>query len=261
MKTKINFYSILTAMFLLAVMIGCTPCYYAPNAHNVPMLKEKGEGTGTFSAQFGPLTTGFNVQGALAVSNHIGIMGNYNHYSDRSNNGTEGDEEDGTRSKSNMGEIGVGYFHAFHDKFVVEAYAGAGGSRINTDYDDYWYGSGTSSMGTTTFFVQPSIGLYKKNVALAFSTRFRTLSFRDPEFSSTLDEYTKEDMRNLDIHNAFAFIEPAITFRAGGKTVKFQAQVGWSVLLGESYLFEYDPMNINFGIVFCLKAKEKSEVK
>lgn len=258
MKTKNNFYSILSVIFLFAVITGCSPCFYAPNAHNIPMLKEKGQGTGTASVQFGPLTKGLNVQGALAVSNHVGIMGNYNHFSDRSNDASE-EESASTKSKSNMGEIGVGYFNAFKDMFVFEAYAGFGGSRINTDYDDYWYGAGTSSIGTTTFFVQPSIGIYKKNVMVAFSTRFRTLSFRDPQFSSTLDEYLKEDMRTLDAKNAFALIEPAFTFRAGGKSVKFQAQVGWSVMLDESYLFERDPLNINFGIVFCLPGKEKRE--
>ena len=250
----------MTLVSSIMLMIGCTPCYYAPNAHNVPLLHEKGQGTGSFSVQFGPLTTGLNVQGALAVSNHVGILGNYNHYANR-NNTSEEDEEYGTKSKCNMGELGVGYFQPFKDKFVFEAYAGFGGSRINTDYSDYWVGNGTSSIGTTTFFVQPSIGFYKKNICLAFSTRFRTLTFRDAKTSSDLDEYVKDDMNILDRHSAFAFIEPAFTLRTGGEKVKFQFQVGWSVLLSETYLFEHDPMNFNFGIVFCLPGKGKSEVK
>jgi hypothetical protein len=258
MKTKINFLSALTLAGLFAFLTGCSPCYYAPNAQNVPVFSEKGQGNGTFSFQFGPLSTGWNVQGALAITDHIGIMGNYNHYSGRESSVTWNGEDYSSEFKSNMGEIGAGYFQTFKDKFVVEAYGGLGGSRINTDYEG-WNGDGSSSVGTTSFFIQPSMGLYKKNVRLAFSTRFRILSFRDIQYNSSPGGGTQSGLIDLDNMSAKCLFEPAFTFRAGGEKVKFQAQIGLSVIMSQDYIFEHDPLNINFGVVFCLPGKKKAE--
>jgi hypothetical protein len=258
MKTKINFLSALTLAGLFAFLTGCSPCYYAPNAQNVPVFSEKGQGNGTFSFQFGPLSQGWNVQGALAISDHVGIMGNYNYYSGRQSSGTWNGEDFSSDFKCNMGEIGAGYFQTFKDKFVVEAYGGLGGSRVNSEYER-WDGDGSSSVGTTSFFIQPSIGLYKKNIRLAFSTRFRILSYRDVHYDAGLGGGPESEMTNLDNMSATGFFEPAFTFRAGGEKVKFQAQVGLSIRMSQSYIFEYDPLNINIGVVFCLPGKKKSE--
>jgi len=61
------------------VIVGCAPVYYAPNAHNVPLFSEKNEAT--ISASYavldnpGPMT-GTDLQLAIAVSDHVGIMAN-----------------------------------------------------------------------------------------------------------------------------------------------------------------------------------------
>jgi hypothetical protein len=254
MKTMIKFLSALTLAGLFSFLTGCTPCYYAPNAQNVPLFTEYGQGTGTFSFQFGPLSTGCNVQGALAIADHVGIMGNYNHYSGRESSGTWNGEDYTSNFKSNMGEIGAGYFQTFKDKFVFEAYGGLGGSRINSEYER-WDSDGSSSVGTTSFFIQPSMGLYKKNVMVAFSTRFRILSFRDVQFDKGLGSGPESELIDLDNMPAKGFFEPAFTFRAGGEKVKFQAQIGLSILMSQDYIFEYDPLNINFGVVFCYPGK------
>jgi len=258
MKTKTIIQNALAVLALFSLLTGCAPCYYAPNAHNVPVFSEKGQGNGTFSFQFGPLTQGWNVQGALAVSDHIGIMGNYNHY-----NGTEYslfNEDNYTSFKCNMGEFGMGYYYPFSGMFVFETYGGLGGSRVNAEYNK-WDGNfnGTASIGTTSYFIQPSIGFYKKNIRLAFSSRFRLLNFRDVDFSPGLNIETKTVFNDLDHLSPQGFFEPAFTFRAGGEKVKFQAQVGLSIIMSQDYIFEYDPLNINFGIVFCLPGKKKSE--
>lgn len=258
MKTMIKIQLAIAVLALLSLLTCCAPCYYAPNAQNVPVFSGKGQGNGTFSFQFGPLSTGWNVQGALALSDHIGIMGNYNHYSGRESSGTWNGEDYSTKFKSNMGEIGLGYFYPFKGKFVVEAYGGLGGSRINTDYER-WNGDGSSSVGTTCFFIQPSIGYYKKHVSLAFSTRFRLLNFRDVKYQTGLGSDPLESLDYMENMPVQGFFEPAFTFRAGGEKVKFQAQVGWSIIMSQSYAIEYDPMNINFGVVFCLPGKKKSE--
>lgn len=258
MKTMIKIQHALAVLALFSLLTGCMPCYYAPNAQNVPVFSEKGQGNGTFSFQFGPLSTGWNVQGALALSDHIGIMGNYNHYSGRDESVSWDGTDYSTKFKSNMGEIGLGYFYPFEGKFVVEAYGGLGGSRINTDYER-WNGDGSSSVGTTSFFIQPSIGYYKKHVRLAFSTRFRLLNFRDVKYQTGSGSDPLENVDYLENMPVQGFFEPAFTFRAGGEKVKFQAQAGVSIIMSHAYDIEYDPMNFNVGIVFCLPGKKKSE--
>jgi hypothetical protein len=198
------------------------------------------------------------VQGALALSDHIGIMGNYNHYSGRDESGTWSGDEYYSHFKSNMGEFGLGYYTTFDNKFVFESYGGIGGSRVNNEFER-WDGDGSSSVGTTSFFIQPSIGYYKKHVRLAFSTRFRLLNFRDVTYQTGQGSDPVESIDYMENMPAQGFFEPAFTFRAGGEKVKFQTQVGFSIIMSHSYDIEYDPMNFNVGIVFCLPGKKKSD--
>jgi hypothetical protein len=255
MKTMINFLEVIALTGIISLFTGCVPSYYAPNAQNVPVFSEKGQGNGTFSFQFGEMTSGANIQGALAVSNHIGIMANYNHYSGQES--SLFDNSDYVRYKCNMGELGIGYYYPFSGKFVFEAYGGIGGSRVNAEYSSWdGNGNGKASIGTTSYFIQPSIGFYKKHVQLAFSSRFRLLDFRDFNYSSGVGIETREDLSELDHLTPQWFFEPAFTFRVGGKIVKFQTQVGFSIITTQDYIFDYDPININFGIVFSLRGKK-----
>jgi hypothetical protein len=258
MKTKTRILSAMTLVVLFSFLTGCMPCYYAPNAQNVPVFTEKGDGNGTFSFQFGALSVGMNVQGALAVSNHIGLMGNYNHYSGRNESGTLNGEDYSSKFKSNMGELGMGYYHTFHDKMVFEVYAGIGGSRIDTDYERY-DGDGSSSIGTTCYFIQPAIGYYNKHVQLALSTRLRIINFRDVKYDSWLGTDARESIIDLQTYPTVSFFEPAFTVRVGGEKVKFQAQVMGSVPIGYADVVINDPVNINIGIVFCIHEKSKSK--
>jgi hypothetical protein len=237
---------------------GCMPCYYAPNAQNVPVFTEKGQGNGTFSFQLGALSLGWNVQGALAVSDHIGLVANYNHYSGREESITLLGDDYSSHFKSDMGEAGLGYYHTFENKFVFETYGGLGGSRIRTDYER-WDGDGSSSIGITSFFIQPAFAYYKKNIRLAFSSRFRLVNYRDIHYSSQLGIGAKESLIAMDQHPSAGFFEPAFTFRAGSEHIKFQTQVGISVILTQSDIFEFDPFNINFGLVFSIHGKKKVE--
>jgi hypothetical protein len=260
MKTMVNFLSLIILVGIFSLLTGCSPCYYVPNAQNVPVFSEKGQANGALSFQFGPLSTGANVQLALALTDHIGLMANYNHFSGRGESGTWYGDDYSSTSKSNMGEAGLGYYHPFQNKMVFETYAGIGASEINTEYER-WDGDGSSSVHTTCYFIQPSIAYYKKNIRLAFSSRFRVINYRDITYNSMLGEGAKLGLIDLQQNPAYAFFEPAITFRAGGEKVKFQVQAGFSVILDQSYVMEYDPVNINIGIVFSLPGKKKREAE
>ena len=70
---------IVPALSVVLLVASCAPVYYAPNAHNVPLFSEKNEAT--VSASFAILDnpepmTGTDLQLAIAVSDHVGIMAN-----------------------------------------------------------------------------------------------------------------------------------------------------------------------------------------
>jgi hypothetical protein len=255
MKTMTKILSAMTLVVLFYLLTGCMPCYYAPNAQNVPLFTEKKQANGTFGFQFGSLTIGYNMQGAVAVSDHIGLIANYNHFSGKGNKGTYMGEDYSSTYKGNMGEFGLGYYYPFKNKFVVETYAGIGTNTIKTAYERY-DGDGNSSLHFNSYFIQPAICVYRKNIKVAFSSRFRLVDYDKIQFDSWLGESAKSVL--IDIKNnpdAWLF-EPAFTFRAGGEHVKFQAQIGISVFMGNSEISIYDPLNINFGVVFSIHGKK-----
>lgn len=256
MKTSIKSISLLALISLFFALNGCMPCYYSPNSHNVPVFTGKGQANGTFSFLFGAVSTGANVQGAVAITDHIGLMANYNHFSGRGESGTWNGEDYSSTSTSNMGEVGLGYYLPFQNKMVFETYAGIGASEIATDYER-WDGDGSSTVHTTTYFIQPSIAYYKKNIRLAFSSRLRAINFRDISYNTRLGDDAIQGLIDLQDYPTYGFFEPAFTFRAGGKVAKFQIQVGLAVPLGQTYVIEYDPVNINIGMVLSLPGKKK----
>jgi len=239
MKTMIKISNALIVVVLFCLFTGCA-CYYAPNAQNVPMFSEKGQASASGSFQFGEATYGFNAQGAVAVSEHVGMIGNYNFYSDD------------YMTTSNTCEIGVGYFDNFGKKgtSVFETYAGIGAGRVKIDMDDR-----LQLVNTTSLFIQPDIGFKRDNFRMAFSTRFRLVHFniiRDDGSSSGYYIY-----ENWTDNFNTGFIEPAVTLSFGGKTVRFQYQLMLSFAVGE--IVYYDMLNNNFGLVFCIPPKKKAK--
>src|SRR6187402_766769 len=130
MKTIIlsNFFFSIIASICLS---GCYSIYYAPNAQNVPMFREKkdarisaaycvtDDGTGYNSLQ------GLEIQSAYAMGNHFAIMAN-GFIAESS----ESDElySSGIRhGNTNLLEMGAGYFTPLTKKKLgIEIYGGMG---------------------------------------------------------------------------------------------------------------------------------------
>jgi hypothetical protein len=243
-------------LIILATINGCVTCSYAPSAQNVPLFKEKNDANLSTAFKFGLLTIGCDLQGAYAISNHIGLTANYNYFNGREETGIYGDDYSGTY-KSHLGEFGLGYYLPFKDKMVFETYGGMGWSKITEKYEIN-YSPASISLGSTFYFVQPAIGFYHKNVEFAISMRGKLVDFNKGQFDPWLglNQYYYSQIS----HVAF-FIEPAFTFRAGGKNVKFQAQAGFVLPTIEEDILTYDPVNINIGLIFSLHGKKKGEVK
>ena len=242
-------------LLFVYILHGCMPCYYAPSAQNVPLFQGKKEFNGSAAFQTGTYTMGYDFQGSLAVTDHLGVTANYSHYSGKGSL-REDDDDFSSPSKGNMCEFGMGYYLPFKKIGVFETYAGYGSCTTKTDYAEYGYGG--STVHSSSFFLQPAIGLHKKHVELAFSTRFRILKFDrvDINYYAGHDPlYTVDDLQNNPV---VCFLEPAFTSRFGGENFKFQFQIGISQLLSKSAYVDYDPFNLNLGLIFTIHGKKNN---
>lgn len=247
----------------IITILGCVPCYYTPNIQNVPMFKEAKEIRGSFSFQFGSYSSGYNIQTAFSVSNHVGIMLNYHHFSASYDEDIFNNFSKTGRFRGNMGEIGAGYFLGLNYNFMFETYAGIGWGGVTNEVDewtytykpDYW----KSKVNYTRYFLQPAFGWSPvKYFSMAFSTRFCLLDYRKLKLYNATSTISLSDLIELDNNPAF-LIEPALTVRAGGEKVKFQLQTCVSYYPGNEYAY-FDPMAVNLGVIFRLSPR-KTEIE
>ena len=252
-------FKFICCLMFIILLDGCRPCYYAPSAQNVPLFKEKNEGNGSIALRLSMRTIGCDMQGAFAITDHLGLMANYSYFSGRGSTANFDGEDLSGHFKSHLTEFGLGYYLPFKNKFLFETYGGYGKSWIENHYD-YFVGNGYSTLGSSCFFIQPAVGFYKKNIRLAFSARFRGVNFNQVHFDSGLDQTYKEELLQIQDNPVVFFIEPAFTFRGGGEHVKIQVQIGLSFKVSDTELV-YDPMNFNIGLIFNIHGKKKSETE
>jgi hypothetical protein len=248
-------FAILSWMTPLMLITGCLPCYYAPNAQNVPLFKEKNQFNGSAAFKVGMYSIGTDIQAAASLTDHLGIMANYSYFTGKKSTLQLQEHSYDTKFRSNLIEFGMGYFHTFEDKFVAEIYSGYSSDNIKTEYDRTDT-RGNSTLNYSSFFLQPAIGFYKSNIELAFSMRYRLVNYNRIELSYNIEGEMKDQLLKLKDEPLCSMLEPAITFRAGGEIVKFQFQAGISIFFDQPEYFDYDPLNINFGIIFTPKFKK-----
>lgn len=205
------------AINLSLMMLGsCTTQMYVSNAVNAPLLKERGE------VKINATPT--DLQAAVAVTDHIGLMANGFY------KGWKGDNQ--YDHHGGMGELGIGYFKNFGNHLVFENYIGGGAGQVYkqeqfTDrFGNPYVGKFNANAGRA--FIQPGIGLRSRFVDLAFTPRFSFVKYTS--FSS--DNYPADELRKNYLENdrlttpLFIFAEPAVTLRLGYKFIKLQAQYG-----------------------------------
>lgn len=257
-STAVTLLKIIGCLILPVLLNACVTCTYAPNAQNVPLFKEKNDANVSTAFRFGLLAIGCDLQGAYAITDHLGVMANYSYFTGRESTGVYGDEYSDSY-KSHLGEFGLGYYLPFKNKMVFETYAGFGRNKISQKYYVN-YGTTTLSLGSSSYFIQPAIGFYHKNIEFAISTRFKIVNFNKGQFDTWLGQDPNGNSYYGQANHVAFLVEPAFTFRGGGEHVKFQVQAGFSVYSGNSGLVTYDPININIGLIFNIHGKKKSEV-
>lgn len=256
---------------LLAVIItfslfpvSCSPCYYTPNAQNVPLLDEGREGIALFSFQGGLYTRGINLQTAFSPFNHLGFMFNYQHFWTDYSKITgynfwtgDGDSEDG-EIRGNLTELGAGYFLPFQEKFIFEVYSGLGWGSVKNEIHFVGYNHSShlrSTVKSNRYFIQPAIGWSpNKHFEIAFSNRFCLLEYKDLSIK-TGDKTDIYEVARIDNNPLFLF-EPAVTIRIGGENIKFQYQACYSNYFGNSDAY-FDPLAMSFAIFVRINGKQK----
>lgn len=222
----------LAVVWVAALWAGCAPVY-VPNTINNPLLDEAGD------VQVGGYlsTNGYDAQGAVAVSDQVGVMANVS-YADwegeRYNNAPPIDFH-----RHLFGEVGVGYFTDF-GRGRYDLYAGYGRGWAEV-YDTNLFAAsdGERVRGRySRLFVQPSIGIAYEPVDAIFSMRIVRVQFSSFEGESGL----------LRPDRSVAFIEPAATIRVGPPQFKFVTQAGLVMPIRKYYQFDHQPFSMAFGV-------------
>ncbi len=233
-------------ILILLIASSCAPVY-VPNARNSPMFTKAGEFQG--SLQFG---NGLEGQGAVSVTNHIGIMANYS-YADRSSYRFEADDEN-EYHYHRFFEGGIGYFEN-QGNWCYEIFAGYGrGEGANYDVYEWW---GTQSVRATgkyeRYFIQPAFGMNKKIMHVSFVPRISIVDFTS--FSNDVVSYTIDE-------NPRVFIEPAIIGRVNlmDNHLFFVFQAGLSFSAGAKAFYDHRPLHFSTGMGFRLGGVKKEKV-
>jgi hypothetical protein len=237
---KASFLLLLT--FLVLFFSNCTHYYYAPNMHNVPMLKEKNDSRVIMAQSNGGEISSTEIQAAYAITDKIGLMGNAMFARSK-----PGDAANPNRGSGTLAEIGVGYYKPLKKQFVFETYAGLGGAGIRNTF------SNGLTIKTTAIrlFVQPEIGYSMKYFDAILSTRVCGVNLSKPGTYSGLDSTNTANLDYLSAHPFSLLVEPAITLRGGWGPMKVQFQYGLSSNLTSPKLSQ-GTSNVSLGLYFDL---------
>lgn len=198
------------------------------------MFREGGEAQVSAYAS----SAGGEAQVAVAVTDQIGIIGNFAYATQTKTN------PDYTR-KNMFGELGLGFFGGSRAA-RYEIYAGYGMGQ-GTGYDQYYFftqqfGPNQTKVYDAKFsrvFVQPSIGTNNRDFNFIFTPRISWVSF---------SEFVSEGITMKPGEGAQMFLEPAATakFRIAGNLHGI-FQVGLSTAIGESF-FKNQTVQFTTGI-------------
>lgn len=225
---------------------SCAPVY-VPNVRNSPLFSKAGEFQG--SVQFG---NGLDLQGAISVTNHIGVMANYS-FAERNKDNYDPDDEFGYHHHKFF-EGGLGYYEN-QGNWCYEIFAGYGKGEGGS-YDEYawWVGQSERATGEyQRFFIQPAFGINKKIMHVSFIPRISLVDFTS--FSNDILTYPVDE-------NPTVFIEPAVAGKVNlmENHFFFVFQAGFSFPSSTTY-FEYRPFQFSTGIGFRLGGNKANELE
>ena len=274
MRNKFSF-----AVLLIVLFTSCnTPRYaYSPNAHNVPLLTKQFDSkisasystnaditsnSNTNSNKYSRnRSNGYDLQGAVAVTDHIGIQGSYFSRTERTTGDAYNGDSSVVRYKRNLAEFGAGYFTSINkrDKIFFQLFAGIGFGKLSLtdaarDYNGVQYNRFYKS-DIRKYYIEPAIIFRNKEVfAASISTRISVINFKNVNTDYLLDEKTSYKLDSLNRY-ASVFFEPAFVNSFGFNKLpgfRIEYQLGFSVPLdlNSESILDYRPFNFSLGLVF-----------
>lgn len=237
--------------FFLLVASSCTPIYF-PNSHNVPTFSKGGEFQGNMQAQLStPLSSGVQAQAAYSLNNHVAVIGNYGYFQAIAG------------GRSNLGEVGVGYFTNPSDKQCTSIFAGYGVSESDLHINDGFYGTLYPDTVLTKynarqllsryskFFVQPAYGLlFSNRVHLIVSMKASRIDFDNI--------YSNDKDRIRTPYGPTYHFEPAATLKLNFPKVNLGVLLQWGVhLTGDRQMQDSNIARFAVGLQWRLTPKKK----
>lgn len=203
------------------------------------MFRKRGEVQGSVA-----LGNGLDVQGAVAVSNHIGLMANY-HYQNLHPNKYLSHFDEDEYQYHKFFEGGIGYY-GNRQNWFYEIFAGYGrgdGSSYDT-YDLLWASGDMHARGRyERTFIQPAFGMNKKIFHFSIAPRISIVDFKEFSSDATLS--------TLDV-SPTVFIEPAFLGRVNLMNNHFFLgfQAGFSIPAASEVIYDYRGTHISAGLGF-----------
>jgi hypothetical protein len=228
------------AVVAVIVASGCSPKYYAPNTHNVPLLTRAKD----FSGALAVGDSRGELQAAYAVTERVAVMANAAVFD-------QSDDADGDGGRGGILELGVGYLAPLGDGFQLGVFGLVGGG----DVENHFPSTVGTNPGTTgdleaslaRFGVQPSLSYRSTYFEAAASARI--LSLRYSDVTGSLVFGGEDQVQLLRSQSNHTLLEPAHTGRGGFETMKLPLLVGWSFNQGHSR-FRQEEAYLTAGVVY-----------
>ena len=232
----------------LGLLLSCCSPLYVPTLHNAPLFTKAGEAQAAM--QYG--SSGLDLQAAVAVTNHIAIMGNYSYQNVNKDTVTNFFDSNNYYNHT-FYEAALGYYQN-EGKLCYEIFAGYGKGE-SSNYDSYtFFGSQEQAVRGQYYrlFIQPSIGLNKQIVHVAFSTRISAVDFT--QFSTATKTVTVD--KELKI-----FLEPGVTakFNFLDNRLFATVQAGFNAAITNDAYYKTRPYTIGTGIGFRIGGLRKNK--
>ena len=261
--TVIYHSTIKTSIGLFLLLTGCVTLY-KPNTVFSPLLKARGEAN--TSALLGLSGNGlYNLEAAYAVTDHAAVVLDGMHHSRQSG----GDNAAVERFNLFSMEAGAGYFTLLgtNGNILFQCYGGAGYGASSDKIENYDQVNPEVNAKYSNVFIQPGIALIRDKFEVAFDLRanhvhmYNIHAFMYDEF----DWWNTDFKYYSDTTLNFLILEPAVTMRVGGKSLKGVFQLGVVVPLvnSESYFnvnsssrFGISLIKSSVGVSYTIKRKK-----
>ena len=219
---------------------SCSPKYYVPNTHNVPLMQQKGESTAALAS--GAWRT--ELQAAHAITDNMALLLNTAFFYPE-------DDEEGDGGKRQIFEVGLGHYQTLAPDIIFEIYPllaiGTLENHFPSTLTDHPTTTGKIKTTLFRYGIQSALGHKSKYFDAAISTRLVGLNYSNTSGNLIFSRQSQIDY--LQEKNTHLLLEPALTLRTGHHTLKLQIQLGKSFNLSNPN-FRQDNGHLTIGAVY-----------